>query len=135
MLKEIAELENADGNISVKILEVIRRVKPQLIEGMDVFIQGGDDDGEDEEDGELVIEGEPRRETRTVFVDKITNGLLQFIKNIVALTSSFKWSKIFEWKRDEEDFDHSDQELQTLVAAEGAIRQIFNLNFKASSDS
>ena len=98
---------------------------------MEVFLEGGDEDEEmDEDEGELLIEGEPRREAETVFVDKLTNGFALHIKNLLALTSSFKWAKILEWKRIQEDFTHEDQELQVLVTAEGALRQIYDLNFK-----
>ena len=98
---------------------------------MDVFIQGRDEGEEiEEEEGELQIEGEPEIENRTIFVEKIEKGFGKYIKNILALTSSFKWTKILEWKRNEENFMHEDQELQVLVTAEGALRQIFERNYK-----
>ena len=130
LLTEIGELENVAGKIDLKILEIIRRVKPELIEGMDVF--ESDDDDEDENEGGLCIDGEPRREPKTIFVEKLPHDFSRNLKNILALTSSFKWSKIIEWKRIEENFEHTDEELQVLVTAEGAIRQIFEANFKVN---
>ena len=127
-------MESVVGKIDLKILEIIRRVKPELIEGMDVFESENDGD-EDENEGNLCIEGEPEREPKTIFVEKLPHGFFQNIKNILALTSSFKWTKILEWKRIEENFDHTDEELQVLVAAEGAIRQIFEVNFKVKPET
>ena len=97
---------------------------------MDVFESDDDDEDENEGEGGLCIEGEPRQEPKTIFVEKLPHGFSKNIKNILALTSSFKWKKILEWKRIEENFDHTDEELQVLVAAEGAVRQIFDVNFK-----
>ena len=135
-MNEISKLENEVGKVDVKILKIIRRIKPELIEGIEVYTQGGDEDEEIEEgEGELMIEGEARQEAQTVFVDHLAAGFTDYIRNIIALTASFKWSVIVEWKRTEENFTHEDQELQVLVAAEGAIRQIFELNFKVNKPS
>ena len=98
---------------------------------MDVFEVGGDDDDEEDEDDGLRIEGEPVRESRTIFKQSIENGFTEKVLNTFALAASFKWSKISEWKRLEENYSHEDYELQTIVAAEGALKQIFaKQNFK-----
>ena len=103
--------------------------------GMDVFEVGGDDDEDEMEDdeGALRIEGEPVRENRTIFKQSIENGFAEKVLNVFALAASFKWAKITEWKSLEENFNHEDYELQTLMAAEGALKQIFaNDNFKVN---
>ena len=119
--------------MSVKLLRIIQEIKPDLIEGMDAILEGQlDDEDFDEDEGNLIIEGEAARGARTVFADRLPEGFTKNIKNILALTASFKWKKILEWKRIQDDFDHEDQELQVLVAAEGAIRQVFEQNFKVT---
>ena len=125
MYKEISALEGDAERVDVKILRIIQRLKPELVADLDVFEEGGDE-GEEMDEGELRIEGEPGVENRTIFTEKVPEGFTSGVLNTFALTASFKWSKIAEWKRYQEDFEHGDQELQVLMAAEGALKQVFN---------
>ena len=124
LYKEISALEGEADRVDVEILRIIQRLKPELVVGMDVFVEGGEE-GEEMDEDELRIEGEPGRENRTIFREKVPEGFSTGVLNTMALTSSFKWSKITEWKRFYEDYEHEDQELQVVTAAEGALKQVF----------
>ena len=72
-----------------------------------------------------MIEGEQPEEVRTIFVDDLPENFEKDCLNALAVAKAFDWQKVLEWKRREEDFNHGDSELGTIVTAESGMRQIF----------
>ena len=87
---------------------------------------------EAEDQGELLIEGDVREGPRTIFVNRLTDGFEIHCRNILAMTKCYNWEKVVEWKRMEETYESTDEELAAIVTAEGCLRQIFDLNFKVN---
>ena len=103
---------------------------------MEVLIQGNQRDlNEEEDDGEgaLLIEGEEPEEVRTIFVDNLPEDFEKNCLNALAVAKAFDWQKVLEWKRREEDFNHDDPELGTIVTAESGMRQIFTKRPKVNT--
>ena len=103
---------------------------------MEVVIQGNQRDfNEEEDDGEgaLLIEGEEPEAVRTIFVDDLPEDFEKDALNALAVAKAFDWQKVLEWKRREEDFNHNDSELGTIVTAESGMRQIFSKHPKVKT--
>ena len=99
---------------------------------MDLFRPDEAAPEEIEDQNRLLIEGEENDEPRTIFVSRMAEGFETHCKNILAYTKCYNWKKIIEWKRNEESYEHTDDELGAIVTAEGCLKQIFDLNFKVT---
>ena len=96
---------------------------------MDIYLDDVAPD-ELEEQGGLVIEGQQARAPRTVFVDSLPDDFEKRCKDILAFTKCFDWNKVITWKKHQETFECSDQELAVIVTAEGCLNQIKEHNLK-----
>ena len=80
-----------------------------------------------------MIEGEEPAEIRTVFVDDLPENFQKDCLNALAVAKAFDWQQVLEWKRREENFNHTDTELGTIVTAESGMKQIFTKNPKVKT--